>query len=57
MSELHKIAKKYYQMGKGILAADESTATMTKRLESVSVMLKTKKIDYFLDKFFFHLNQ
>ena len=37
MSELNNIAKKIIQSGKGILAADESTGTMTKRLESVSV--------------------
>ena len=37
MSELNKIAKKIIQKGKGILAADESTGTMTKRLESVGV--------------------
>ncbi len=37
MTELNNIAKKIIQSGKGILAADESTATMTKRLESVGV--------------------
>ncbi len=37
MSELNKIALKILSKGKGILAADESTATMTKRLESVNV--------------------
>ena len=37
MSELNNIAKKIIQKGKGILAADESTGTMTKRLESVGV--------------------
>ena len=37
MSELNKIALKILSGGKGILAADESTATMTKRLESVKV--------------------
>ena len=37
MSELNKIALKILSDGKGILAADESTATMTKRLESVKV--------------------
>ena len=37
MSELHKIAKKILQNGKGILAADESTGTMKKRLDSVNV--------------------
>ena len=37
MSELNNIAKRIIQKGKGILAADESTGTMTKRLESVGV--------------------
>ena len=37
MSELNKIALEIIGKGKGILAADESTATMTKRLESVNV--------------------
>ena len=37
MSELNSIALKIIGNGKGILAADESTATMTKRLESVKV--------------------
>ena len=37
MSELNSIAIRILSNGKGILAADESTATMTKRLESVKV--------------------
>ena len=37
MSELNKIALQILDNGKGILAADESTGTMTKRLESVNV--------------------
>ena len=37
MSDLNTIALKILSNGKGILAADESTATMTKRLESVKV--------------------
>ena len=37
MSELNNIALKILNNGKGILAADESTGTMTKRLESVNV--------------------
>ena len=37
MSELNSIALKILSNGKGILAADESTATMSKRLESVNV--------------------
>ena len=37
MSELNTIALKILEKGKGILAADESTGTMTKRLEAVNV--------------------
>jgi fructose-bisphosphate aldolase class I len=37
MSELNSIVLKILNKGKGILAADESTTTMTKRLESVKV--------------------
>ncbi len=37
MTELNKLALKILSNGKGILAADESTGTMTKRLESVKV--------------------
>ena len=37
MSELNKIALQIISNGKGILAADESTSTMTKRLNSVKI--------------------
>ena len=37
MSELNKIALKILSNGKGILAADESNGTMTKRLEAVNI--------------------
>jgi fructose-bisphosphate aldolase class I len=37
MSKLNKIALKILSNGKGILAADESNGTMTKRLESVNI--------------------
>ena len=37
MSELNKIALKILSNGKGILAADESTGTMTKRLEAIKI--------------------
>ena len=37
MSELENIAKQMVAKGKGILAADESTGTMTKRLSGVNV--------------------
>jgi len=42
MSELNNIALKILSNGKGILAADESTGTMTKRLEAVSVPSTSK---------------
>ncbi len=38
MSELNSIALKIISSGKGILATDESTGTMTKRLENVNVV-------------------
>ena len=37
MTELNNIALKIMSKGKGILAADESTGTMTKRLEAVNI--------------------
>ena len=37
MSEIEKIAKQILAKGKGILAADESTGTMTKRLDDINV--------------------
>ena len=37
MSQLNKIALKILSNGKGILAADESNGTMTKRLDSVAI--------------------
>jgi len=42
MSELNSIALGILNNGKGILAADESTTTMTKRLESVKVQSTAK---------------
>ena len=42
MSEIEKIAKQMVSKGKGILAADESTGTMTKRLASVNVESTSK---------------
>ena len=36
MSELHAVAHKMVEKGKGILAADESTPTCTKRFESIN---------------------
>ena len=42
MTELNKLALKIISNGKGILAADESNGTMTKRLEAVNVESTTK---------------
>ena len=42
MSELKKIVLKILSNGKGILAADESNGTMTKRLESVNIQSTTE---------------
>ena len=42
MSELNNIATKILENGKGILAADESTGTMSKRLEAVEVQSTPK---------------
>tara|TARA_B100001750_G_scaffold216035_1_gene200416 strand:+ start:16 stop:1035 length:1020 start_codon:yes stop_codon:yes gene_type:complete len=42
MSEIENIAKQIVAKGKGILAADESTGTMTKRLASVNVESTSK---------------
>ena len=51
MSELNTVAIKILENGKGILAADESTSTMTKRLDDVGVSLLLK-IDYCLERLF-----
>ena len=42
MSDIENIAKQMLAKGKGILAADESTGTMTKRLASVNVESTSK---------------
>tara|TARA_B100001123_G_scaffold169209_1_gene194540 strand:+ start:1481 stop:2500 length:1020 start_codon:yes stop_codon:yes gene_type:complete len=42
MSEIENIAKQIVAKGKGILAADESTGTMTKRLSGVNVDSNSK---------------
>ena len=49
MTELNNIVLKILNNGKGILAADESTGTMTKRLEAVEVP-SSQKIDCYLEK-------
>ena len=42
MSEIENIAKQMIAKGRGILAADESTGTMTKRLSSVNIESTSK---------------
>ena len=37
MSELHSVASRMVEKGKGVLAADESTGTCTKRFEGIGV--------------------
>ena len=56
MSELNKIALKILSNGKGILAADESTATMTKRLDSVNVNSNEKNRLLFRETLFSSLS-
>ena len=53
MSELNKIALQILSNGKGILVADESTSTMTKRLESVNVNSNEKNRLLFRETLFF----
>ena len=52
MSNLNQIALKILEKGKGILAADESTGTMTKRLESVKVESNEKNRILFRETLF-----
>ena len=49
---LNEIAKKMCAKGKGILAADESTGTITKRFKSINVENIEKNRLKFLDKHF-----
>ena len=52
MSELNEIALKIITSGKGILAADESNGTMTKRLESVNVQSSPENRLFFREMLF-----
>ena len=52
MSDLNNIALEILRSGKGILAADESTGTMTKRLESVGVPSTPENELLFRESFF-----
>ncbi|MDC1003883.1 fructose-bisphosphate aldolase class I [Candidatus Pelagibacter sp.] len=52
MSELNKIAIKILSNSKGILAADESNGTMTKRLESVNIQSSPENRLFFRETLF-----
>ena len=52
MSELNILALKILKNGKGILAADESTGTMTKRLESVNIKSTPENRIFFRETLF-----
>jgi fructose-bisphosphate aldolase, class I len=52
MSELNKIALKILSSGKGILAADESNGTMTKRLDAVNVQSTPENRLFFRETLF-----
>ena len=52
MTELNKISLKILSGGKGILAADESTGTMGKRLKSVNVECTEKNRLHFRETLF-----
>tara|TARA_Y100000768_G_C23931959_1_gene660543 strand:- start:22 stop:1029 length:1008 start_codon:yes stop_codon:yes gene_type:complete len=52
MTELNKIALKILENGKGILAADESTSTMSKRLKSVNIESTSKNRILFRETLF-----
>jgi fructose-bisphosphate aldolase, class I len=56
MSELNNIALKILSRGKGILAADESTGTMTKRLDSINVPSTSKNRLLFRETLFSSAN-
>ena len=51
MSELNSIALKILQKGRGILAADESTGTMTKSWKQF-MLRQHQKIDCYLEKLY-----
>ena len=52
MSNLNNIALKILNNGKGILAADESTRTMTKRLDNVNVQSTPENRLFFRETLF-----
>jgi len=52
MSELHAVAHKMVKKGKGILAADESTPTCTKRFESININSTTESRNFYRNMLF-----
>ena len=52
MTELNQIALKIISKGKGILAADESNGTMTKRLEAVNLKSNPENRQFFRETLF-----
>ena len=51
MSELHAVAHKMVEKGKGILAADESTPTCTKRFESINTDSTAESRNFYRNMF------
>ena len=52
MSELHAVAKKMVEKGKGILAADESTPTCSKRFESINTESTAESRNFYRNMLF-----
>ena len=52
MSELHAVAHRMVEKGKGILAADESTPTCSKRFESISTESTASSRNYYRNLLF-----
>ena len=52
MSELHAVANKMVKKGKGILAADESTPTCSKRFESINTESTTENRNFYRNMLF-----
>ena len=52
MSELHAVASKMVKKSKGILAADESTPTCSKRFESINIESTTENRNFYRNMLF-----
>ena len=50
MSELHSVAARMVAKGKGVLAADESTGTCSKRFESIGVESTPENVMKYLNE-------